>query len=174
MANNDCRENISAEISIIALTASATREEIGRALDAGMNRHLAKPFKAQELAQAIAGVQGLIPASEPRPAAVAPREPPHIAPDLRFLHDFCDGDETQMRYFLQKFQEQYPFELEKLETALQNEDREAESVGLKGAGVLIWRMEQGPRASLSFEELATLLEQVKNALQQRSVATKAK
>ena len=176
-ATHYIRENISAEIPIIALTASATREEIGRALDAGMNRHLAKPFKAQELAQAIAGVQGLIPAPEPRPAAVAPPEPPHIVPDLAFLRDFCDGDEAQVQYFLQKFQEQYPFEIEKLETALGAEDRETlyraahsfrpqlEFIGLPEAAGLVLRLEQGAHDNCAFGELTALLQQVKAALQ---------
>jgi len=38
------RQHLSADIPLIALTASATPEEIEKALESGMNRHLGKPF----------------------------------------------------------------------------------------------------------------------------------
>ncbi len=53
------RQQLGSDIPIIALTASATPEEIEKALESGMDRHLAKPFKPHELAQAIAEVLGL-------------------------------------------------------------------------------------------------------------------
>ena len=82
-----------------------------------------------------------------------------------------------MGHFLQKFQTQYPLEIEKLASALRDKNREAvyraahsfrpqlEFVGLPAVGGLVLRLEQGSSGSLSFEELALLLEQVKTALQ---------
>jgi CheY-like chemotaxis protein len=43
---------------IIALSASAMREEYSRALDAGCNAHLTKPFKHKELIETIQHYSG--------------------------------------------------------------------------------------------------------------------
>jgi signal transduction histidine kinase/DNA-binding NarL/FixJ family response regulator len=173
------------DIPIIALTASATPEEIGSALESGMNRHLSKPFKPRELAQVVAETLGLRADSGRQDFQNLPnlQAASHSAldnqnpPDLHFLTDFCDGDEAQMRHFIQKFIEQYPLEIERLKVALRNGDRDAmyqvahsfrpqlEFVGLKKAAALILLLEQGVREGMAFGELADLLLQVKAALQ---------
>ncbi|NUO02666.1 MAG: response regulator, partial [Saprospiraceae bacterium] len=48
-ATRHIRQNLHIDIPVIALTASATPEEIETALHSGMNRHLGKPFKPHEL-----------------------------------------------------------------------------------------------------------------------------
>ncbi len=98
------------EVPIIALTASATPEEIEKALESGMNRHLGKPFKPHELARAIAGVLGLgtgqdFPSFENLESLIPEQDSQF---DLRFLRDFCNGDEAQVQHFLQKFMTQCP------------------------------------------------------------------
>lgn len=174
------------DIPIIALTASATPEEIGSALESGMNRHLSKPFKPRELAQVVAetlglkadsGTQGLTNFQQLPNLKIAAHTDIDNQPNLRFLADFCDGDEAQMRHFIQKFMEQYPLEIERLKVALRNGDRDAtyqvahsfrpqlEFVGLKKAAALTLLLEQGAREGMVLAELADLLLQIEAALQ---------
>jgi len=130
------RQSISTDIPIIALTASATPEEIENALQSGMNRHLGKPFKPHELARVVAEVMGF-----------KTSEGFKTLPTLEawdFLRDFCEGDEEQMRHFIQKFLAQYPLEIKRLEDALAKEDREA-----------IYRLAHSFRPQLSFVGLGT-------------------
>ena len=116
-------------VPIVALTASATPDEIQSALDAGMDRHLGKPFKPVELASVIATVLKLEPTSDniTNPQQDQPEKADHRDDskyDLTFLRDFCDGDEEQMLYFLDTFFNQLPGELGRMETALRNNDFE--------------------------------------------------
>jgi len=130
------------------------------------------------LAQVIAETLGwgIVPAAlaagVPDPAAKAAG----TMPDLSFLRDFTDGDEAQMQHFIQKFMEQYPAELARLETAIQQEDREAiyqaahgfrpqlEFGGLKKAADLAFQLEQNARMETDFEARSNLLAQLKTAL----------
>lgn len=48
-ATKHIREQLQKSVPIIALTAHAMKEEIERCLDAGMNAHIIKPFKKDEL-----------------------------------------------------------------------------------------------------------------------------
>ncbi len=168
-------------VPIIALTASATPEEIEKALASGMNRHLGKPFKPMELAQAIAEELGL---SNPSDGvtlshAVTKQDPipkPDSNFDLRFLREFCGGDEEQVRHFIQKFVAQCPLEIGRLEAAFERHDREAiyqaahsfkpqlEFVGLSEAARLAAALEQGARNGQPIAELMDLFEQLKGKL----------
>ncbi len=161
---------------VIALTASATPEEIESALQSGMNRHLGKPFKPRELAKAVAELLGLNASTTlEAPSQGIAQHASLITPDLTFLREFCNGDEVQMQHFLKKFMVQYPLEIKRIEEALQREDRKAvyqivhrfrpqlEFVGLKEAVTLTLRMEQHS-GDQSFEELASLFAQLKENL----------
>jgi CheY-like chemotaxis protein len=164
-------------VPIIALTASATPEEIEKALDSGMNRHLGKPFKPHQLALVMAESLGLI-ADEPqdltlKSATIVDQD--EIL-DLSFLRDFTDGDESQMNYFLQKFKVQYPLEIEKMDQSILNKDYnllyqtahsfkpQLEFVGLKKGTVLAQQLEQGAQSEIPLDELLPLLNQLKNLL----------
>jgi CheY-like chemotaxis protein len=192
------RQQLASDISIIALTASATPEEIENALESGMNRHLGKPFKPRELAQVVAevlGLDGSVPAAlaagktqDPTANKEAKISTPSLpaakaaGTDLAFLRDFCDGDEVQMRHFIQKFLDQYPLELQRLEAALQQGDREAiyqtahsfrpqlEFVGLKSAADKALQIERGAREGLPFSTLLDLMKQIKTALEDLPIA----
>ncbi|HNL37629.1 MAG TPA: ATP-binding protein [Saprospiraceae bacterium] len=170
------RQHLHADIPIIALTASATPEEIDAALEAGMNRHLAKPFKAHELAQAIAETLSLEIGRKTATTALTElqnlEKPQSRHYDLRFLRDFCDGDAAQMQHFIGKFEAQYPLELEKLETALRQENREAlyrtahsfrpqlEFVGLREAAGLLQVIEQMAKTE-PFDKISKMLIEIK-------------
>jgi len=181
------------DVPIIALTASATPEEIGNALESGMNRHLSKPFKPRELAQVIAetlglktdsGTQGLTNLQNLTNLKIASHTDIDNQPDLRFMADFCDGDETQMRHFIQKFMEQYPVEIKRLGAALRNGDRDAmcqvahsfrpqlEFVGLQKAAALALQLEQSVREGMTFDELSDLMNQISAVLEKLPAAEK--
>ncbi|HOY06810.1 MAG TPA: ATP-binding protein [Saprospiraceae bacterium] len=172
------RQHLSAHLPVIALTASATPEEIENALTSGMNRHLAKPFKPRELAQVIAETLDLQ-AQAPTHAFIPPVSAPVSATeipgpfDLTFLRDFADGDEVQMQYFIRKFMAQYPLEISRLEMALDKGDGEAvfqvahslrpqlEFVGLHQAVSLTLEIEERARAGGDFAEMKALVGQLK-------------
>ncbi len=177
-ATRHIRQQLGSDIPIIALTASATPEEIEKALESGMNRHLAKPFKPMELAKAIAEVLGL----EAGPArdfpsfqnleSLAVKEVPEKY-DLAYLRDFCGGDEAQVQHFIEKFKTQCPLEIERLEAALERQDREAiyqaahsfkpqlEFVGLKETAALMLKIEQMSRTRVPFESISKMANVVK-------------
>ncbi|MBL7792337.1 MAG: response regulator, partial [Saprospiraceae bacterium] len=167
-------------IPIIALSASTTPEEIEKNLESGMNRHLGKPFKPQELAAAIAEILQLTPGQALPLTPVASQDPNPANSDgpfdLSFLRDFCAGDEEQVQHFLHKFKAQCPLEMEQLENAFQQQDRDGifqaahsfkpqlEFVGLTGAAQLAADLEQGARKGTSIEALRDLAEQLKRNL----------
>jgi signal transduction histidine kinase/DNA-binding response OmpR family regulator len=167
-------------IPILALSASTTPEEIEKNLESGMNRHLGKPFKPQELAAAIAELLQLTPGQALPLTSVESAEPTLTNSDgpfdLSFLRDFCAGNEAQVQHFLQKFKAQCPLEMEQLEAAFQRQDMEGiyqaahsmkpqlEFVGLKEAAHIAATLEQGGRGGQSFEELIGLLEKLRDCI----------
>ena len=43
------------EVQIVAMTANAFAEDVDKCREAGMDAHLSKPFKAEQLVASIAG-----------------------------------------------------------------------------------------------------------------------
>jgi CheY-like chemotaxis protein len=90
-----------ADVPIIALTANVYREQVAKFLAMGMNDHLGKPFKRDELLGKVEGWLSHRRAPEKRPgeeAAVASEEPePVVAPEA--YHDLLDtvGPEVAAR-----------------------------------------------------------------------------
>ena len=168
------------QVPIVALTASATPEEIQSALDAGMDRHLGKPFKPSELANVISIVLKLEPSSHDQlnSQRIDAKEKTHAEDkyDLTFLRDLCNGDEEQIRYFLDKFHQQLPIEIERLEQTLQQGDHDKiylvahsfrpqlEFVGLKLAAQHVLQMERSAREGQSLEEIRNVFLDVKKKL----------
>ena len=167
------------QVPIVALTASATPEEIQSALDAGMDRHLGKPFKPVELASVIATVLKLEPTSDniTNPQQDQLEVDDHrdgSKYDLTFLRDFCDGDEEQMKYFLDKFHQQLPIEMERMEQALQQGDFERiyqvahsfrpqlEFVGLKVAAAKMLSIEKEARTNQNLDLLISMYSEIKD------------
>jgi len=181
-ATRHIRQQLGSDIPIIALTASATPEEIEKALESGMNRHLAKPFKPMELAKAIAEVLGLkvgpiqIQSKLPSPQLKTQNPKLKTPYDLAYLRDFCDGDEAQVQHFIQKFEAQCPLEIERLEAALERQDLEAiyqaahsfkpqlEFVGWREMAAVIAELEHGARAEQPIETMTALVMQLKGLL----------
>lgn len=176
-------DSLKRDLPIIALTASATPEEIEKALESGMNRHLGKPFKPHQLAQVMAETLGLkADATLENKAIDRVIMPQNAGLDLSFLRDFTAGDVEQMHYFIQKFLHQCPLEIQKLEQALLEQDQQAlyhtahsfkpqlEFVGLKKAAALAQQLEQTALKEAPFTELSRLLTQLKETLSQLPAA----
>jgi signal transduction histidine kinase/CheY-like chemotaxis protein/HPt (histidine-containing phosphotransfer) domain-containing protein len=170
------------DIPIIALTASATPEEIENAIQSGMNRHLGKPFKSEELARVIAETLGLQSSAKDLSATNINKEPAHMPEqrdqlfDLTFLSEFTEGDKEQMLHFIRKFVDNYPKEVHAIEAAIVDADREAlylaahsfrpqlEFVGMKAAASVLLEVERGARDGMPIAHLAILCRQVKDQL----------
>ena len=176
-------DSLKRDLPIIALTASATPEEIEKALESGMNRHLGKPFKPHQLAQVMAETLGLkADATLENKAIDRVIMPQNAGLDLSFLRDFTAGDVEQMHYFIQKFLHQCPLEIQKLEQALLEQDQQAlyhtahsfkpqlEFVGLKKAAALAQQLEQTALKEAPLAELSRLLTQLKETLSELPAA----
>ena len=148
-----------------------------------MNRHLGKPFKPHQLAQVMAETLGLkADAVLEKKAIDLIIKPQNAALDLSFLRDFTAGDVEQMHYFIQKFLHQCPLEIQKLEQALLEQDKQAlyhtahsfkpqlEFVGLKKAAALAQQLEQTALKEAPFTELSRLLTQLKETLSELPAA----
>lgn len=165
------------KVPIIALTASAMPEEKQGALDAGMNRHLGKPFHPEELATVIADVLQLDVVTEMKNDAGngvdSERTQPLGGFDLRFLNDFCQGNEEQVQYFLGKFIRQLPVEMERMESAFASGNSEQvyqvahsfrpqlDFVGLKEYSILLLEIEKGAKQNEPLTRLMELFQQIK-------------
>jgi len=103
--------------------------------------------------------------------------------DLAFLLEFTERDKGQMLYFIQKFMDNYPKEVDAIDKALVNTDRETlylaahsfrpqlEFVGMKAAASLLLEIERGARAGMSLEQMISLFGQVKEQLSALPPAT---
>jgi CheY-like chemotaxis protein len=161
------------ELPIIALTAATTQEDIEKALTSGMNKHLRKPFKPYQLAAVMGEALGLGSGEKAiSPSFGAATEPTDHFLDLSFLRDFTEGDEEQMRYFIQKFLKQYPLEIAQLQRALHDADLntlgqiahsfkpQLEFVGLKKTATLVKDLELSAKEGATVEQISGLLEQI--------------
>ncbi len=112
------REPAGTRVPIVALTASAMKEDERRCLAAGMDGHLAKPLDHVKLAEVIARVRrgsasGAVPT--PRPMAV----------NLPIMRERCDNDATLIREVVGAYQESFHTGYSTLVTAKDNGDMAA-------------------------------------------------
>ena len=127
-------------LHIVALTAGATVEDRENSLSAGMDSFVTKPFRAEELIQAVEGVAAEMPAEllqEPEPAPSAADEPCLDWDDaLRKL----EGDEEFLRELAEMFLVQYPGLLTTVEEAVANaagDELQRAAHALKGSSQVI-------------------------------------
>ncbi|WP_422930220.1 response regulator [Singulisphaera sp. PoT] len=126
-------------VSILALTAHAMDVDKRRCLAAGMDGHVTKPVKRQELLSALSQF------ARPRPEEL---EPEATDDDdgtvdggipifgVETLLENCDGDEEMVREIIESFLATAPGSIESLEEALYSRDADriaAEAHGLKGS-----------------------------------------
>jgi CheY-like chemotaxis protein len=120
-------------VPIIAMTAHAMQGDRERCLEAGMDRYVSKPIRAQELFETIE--QLLVSTSAPAP-------PAHMPPQVRTVFDReaalrrVDGDGDLLRELVALFLADWPRALTALREALAVEDAAAltrTAHALKGA-----------------------------------------
>ncbi len=108
-------------IPIIALTASATREEIETGFQSGISAHLPKPFIARDLLLAMAHALGWSSGNENSNALFAEafsNEADTI--DLSALKKYSEGDSKLMKLYIEKFIESAPKTFSKIKIAFES------------------------------------------------------
>lgn len=114
-------QNPNQSTPIIALTAAALLEEKKRALEAGMNDFLTRPFSPNMLENSVARVLDVQQAFLTEPAEAPPSK---IKVDLQYLFDFSNGDRLFVRDLLEAFIVEAPIIKESLCQAVSSESWE--------------------------------------------------
>ncbi|RNI28047.1 response regulator [Rufibacter immobilis] len=104
------------DIPIIALTAHASKGEVGKCLEAGANSFISKPFKADELLNEISALLHF--AEFKQPMAAVPAEANGVTVDLTYLKHFANGNTDFMQDILHLFIEQTPGQVQELAIAI--------------------------------------------------------
>lgn len=125
-------KGIKQKIPIIALTASVLNTDIQNCLDAGMNAYIPKPFKREELiGTMLRFYQNKKGVKSEKPERKEPEEKfekltlgtdKNGKTNLRFLTEFCEGDETRMHKYIDMYIKATPENLEKINSAFKNND----------------------------------------------------
>lgn len=105
---------------IIALTAAALLEEKTRALEAGMNDFITKPFSPRILKEQVLKTLGF-------KRALITKKKPTVAQaidvDLKYLNEFSGGDIYFIRDMLETFIREAPITFGRIKTALEEQDQ---------------------------------------------------
>lgn len=108
-------------IPIIALTASATREEINAGFDAGMNAYIAKPFKPSELLMKIAEQLNKIKSSITTEEIESINTSSSLI-DLSLLKEITGNDKAQMKIFIERFINESKNSFDKIEKLISEQN----------------------------------------------------
>jgi PAS domain S-box-containing protein len=141
------------DVPIVALTAHATDAERERALAAGMDRYVVKPFKPHELLEAVEG-WGL---TEKEPEAAVEAGPPLDVDALRSMMREA-GAEDAVERMLEVYGEDAPVRMAALERAVS----EGEAHGIRQAAHAF----KSAAGTIRATALASLLERVELAAKQ--------
>ena len=109
---------------VIALTASVLRTDLDKCKDAGMNGYIPKPFKAAQLIAGIAGVLKIETKSVKKKIITPTIKTPILTmiTNLEYLKEFCEGNKDQMNKYIRMFVSSAPALIEKLNTAIGQND----------------------------------------------------
>jgi len=119
------KENQNQQVPIIAMTAAALLDEKNRAINAGMNDYLTKPFSPDLLLDKIGEVMGFakeIEVEEPTMNAVIPANQPTIS--LNYLYEFSNGDRLFVKDMVATFIKESPKTLADLQSAFNRKNWE--------------------------------------------------
>lgn len=116
-ATREIRTKLNLSIPIIALSANATIEDTKKYLESGMNDHIPKPFKKEELFSKIKMALGWKESTQNSSTEIQPKE---IIPlySLRELESISGGDESFIKSILETFLESVPVQLSKINSAI--------------------------------------------------------
>lgn len=168
-------------IPIIALTASATREEINAGFDAGMNAYIAKPFKPSELlikiAEQLKKIKPLNTETEKQKSNNA-----SSLIDLSLLKEITGGDKNQMKIFIERFLKEAPITFQIIDKHLEKKNYseikkqlhifrpQVELMGIYNLTTIIQRTENNIAKNLQNDsltsQLKTMAEICLNALEE--------
>jgi CheY-like chemotaxis protein len=121
------------DIPIIALTASVLAADIAKCIHCGMNDSVPKPFTREQLLAALMKFyryEGPEPKGGQKEAVtetIAHPKESSVENDnslinLKFLRDFCGGDEIRMRKYIDMFLKSLPNDIQRIESALEAGD----------------------------------------------------
>jgi signal transduction histidine kinase/CheY-like chemotaxis protein len=136
-------------LPIIALTASATKEELEQAMASGMDLHVSKPFEPRRLLVAIAArIEG----AETRVCSEGPTPPAMLERALARLQ----SDRGLLRRIMRQFLECAPHARKRLAAAA--EQRDAQAVGFEAHRL------RGQAASFDADDLVSAIDAVAAAV----------
>jgi CheY-like chemotaxis protein len=145
-------QNANQQVPIIALTASALLDEKVKALQAGMNHHLSKPFTPEQLQEVF---RQFFPGFSPQAPNITP-----LSLNSQELAELYEGDERYMHEIFEIFVQTIPGELAQMRQLLETEDWKTfaakahkikPSFQMVGLGHLSTRAEQLERAKREFD-----------------------
>jgi signal transduction histidine kinase/CheY-like chemotaxis protein len=112
------------DIPIIALTASVVRTDLDKCRKAGMNAYIPKPFKTSDLITGIADALNieLRVAKEEIEDMIEKETIKGGVTDLAYLTDFCDGDRTKMKKYVDMFTKGVGKLETQIDAAIENKD----------------------------------------------------
>lgn len=146
-------QNSNQQAPIIALTASALLDEKEKALQAGMNQHLAKPFTPEQLLEVF---RQCFP--DFSPASISTSVP--LAINRQDLLELYEGDGQYMREIFEIFMHSIPVELAEMRQLLEAADwknfaakahKIKPSFKMVGLGILSTRAEELERVKRAFD-----------------------
>lgn len=165
------------DIPVIALTASATREEIATGFEAGISAHLAKPFVAAELLLVMARVLGWSTAEiQPSMLLTPGIQEKNGQVDLSALSKYCAGDADLMKLYIEKFIHSAPLAISQIKSALERHDAglfkrllhsmkpQLVMLGLQNLHHHATQMEQMAAEKMTSDELPKMLLQFETAI----------
>lgn len=159
---------------IIALTAFTGKEEEKRMNESGMNAHVYKPFKINDLVNTIVKCIG-ISFEEKIPIALENKNENGLV-NLSFLKNFTENDKGQMQYFIQKFIDTIPNTVQQLDEAIAEENFEKirkkahnikpqlEFVGILAAARKVEEVENFARERQNLEAIKNIFEEIKKLI----------
>ncbi len=171
------------DIPILALTASVLEKDIKKMLASGMNGCIPKPFKPEELLDALAkhyknektipNEVNQIKKKVTLKEEVKIKTTEEKVTDLTFLTDFCEGNEIRMKKYIEIYLNETPGNLRKMDEALSKQDYLALSriahtikphynyMGMKRATELSANIENCCAEKINLEQIPILILQLK-------------
>lgn len=164
-ASRIIRQELQMQVPIIALTAHTFSKEIERYLALGVNAHLAKPFRKQELLRLIQHVLH-------KDTAMLEEQANDQLVDLSFIKELADNDPEFICEMLELFIEQNPSDvallekhisigdLENVRTAAHKVRNSYNSIGCAPGGQILAKMEELAQQSVDPAHLSALMDEL--------------